>query len=482
MRTVSENSKKDSVLKNLFSSDVKYRFESFNLYDYLGVEKHLKKMAQKGWKLDKVSPAIWRYRRIEPTDLTYAITYVPDASEWNPEPTDSQLTLEEYCAEAGWEKIGDWEQMQIFCSDEQKPIPIETDETLRLDMIEKSMKKSFLPAQFVILIMMTILLVQHVSLWFSYHRLEYLAQDSKLLLIIFLIFTIGLILFNLVSYFSWSKKSKQAIEHGDGCVQAKYQTVHRFSLVVTGLFVVTFLVTFVQDNGNGAGSFFALYLGLFFLFMLIIEAARRAMRRLGLSKIANLVITFLMAILLAFAIVGITIFVSLSNGWLADQPAAVYTNEDGIKFEIYRDELPLTVEDLQDVTHPNYSYQAKENSSILVSYGEYRQNKWGIAEPHLPWLDYEVTDVKVAPLYDFCLNSYLEVDERTKHLFSEDTGYKETDAVPWSADTAYQNYIDGVAVSEWILCKNNCIVWINTDMELDETQMAIVGEKLLNIE
>ncbi len=481
MRATTEKPNKESVLKNILSGDVKYRFENFMLYDYLGVEKHLKKMAQKGWKLDKVNPAVWRYRRIEPTDLTYAITYVPDASGWNPEPTDSQLTLEEYCAEAGWEKIGDWEQMQIFCSTEERPIPIETDEALRLEMIQKSMKKSFLPSQFVILIMMTILLAQHVSLWFSYHRLEYLAQDSKLLLIIFLAFTIGLILFNLANYFSWSKKSKQALEHGEGCVEAKYQIVQKFSLVVTALFVIAFLITFVQDNGNGAGSFFAVYIGLFFLLMFVVEIARRAMRRLGLSKIANLIITFVLAILLAFAIVGVTIFVSLSNGWLTDQPTAVYTTKDGMEFEIYRDELPLTVEDLQGVTHPNYSYQAEGSSSMLVSYYEYRQTMWpGLSETHLPSMDYEVTDVKFAPLYEFCLNSHIEEDEGAKQAFGEGTAYREVDAAPWGADTAYQYYLGDIYVNEWVLCKDDRIVRLNTDHELDAKQMQIVGEKLLN--
>ena len=106
-------------MKLFGDKDVKRRLETFLLFDYRGVEKHLSKMAQNGWKLEEVGRYSWKYRRIEPADLKYAVTYVPDASDLNPEPTDNQLTLEEYCAEAGWEKAHRGEQEAPWPKEEQ---------------------------------------------------------------------------------------------------------------------------------------------------------------------------------------------------------------------------------------------------------------------------------------------------------------------------------------------------------------------------
>ena len=72
--------------------DVKYRLETFTLYDYRGVERHLEAMEAKGWRLEKTGN-LWKYRRTEPKKVHYAVTYVPEASEFNPAPTAGQENL-----------------------------------------------------------------------------------------------------------------------------------------------------------------------------------------------------------------------------------------------------------------------------------------------------------------------------------------------------------------------------------------------------
>ena len=39
--------------------DVKYRLETFTLYDYRGVERHLEAMEAKGWRLEKTGN-LWK--------------------------------------------------------------------------------------------------------------------------------------------------------------------------------------------------------------------------------------------------------------------------------------------------------------------------------------------------------------------------------------------------------------------------------------
>ena len=58
--------------------NVTYRWNTFQLYDYRGVEEHLSAMAAKGWRLEKAGNQLWTYRRAEPAKVRYAVTYSYD--------------------------------------------------------------------------------------------------------------------------------------------------------------------------------------------------------------------------------------------------------------------------------------------------------------------------------------------------------------------------------------------------------------------
>ena len=74
-----------------------------------------------GWRLERIGPYFWTYRRAEPARVTYAVTYLPGVSQFDPDPSERQASLEELCAAAGWEKVSDWGQMQIFVSERAGP-------------------------------------------------------------------------------------------------------------------------------------------------------------------------------------------------------------------------------------------------------------------------------------------------------------------------------------------------------------------------
>ena len=126
----------------------KQEWNLYQLYDYQGVERHLEAMAARGWRLERIGSAFWTYRRAEPAQVTYAVTYVSDASLFNPRPTENQENLDALCAAAGWEKVCDWAQMQIFVSEQSDPVPLETEDAVRIEAIHRSMKKEFSAQQF----------------------------------------------------------------------------------------------------------------------------------------------------------------------------------------------------------------------------------------------------------------------------------------------------------------------------------------------
>lgn len=54
---------------------------------------------------------------------------------------------------------------------------------------------------------------------------------------------------------------------------------------------------------------------------------------------------------------------------------------------------------------------------------------------------------------------------------------REMDAAPWGADAAYRVHWDGEAEKEYVVCYENVIVEVNTEWELTEGQMGIVGKR-----
>ena len=55
--------------------ETKRRMERLSFYDHTGIAAHLEKMAAKGWMLDKIGAYLWRYRRTEPKQLAFAVSY-----------------------------------------------------------------------------------------------------------------------------------------------------------------------------------------------------------------------------------------------------------------------------------------------------------------------------------------------------------------------------------------------------------------------
>ena len=70
-----------------------FRIEPLSVYDHTGIEKRLADMARKGWLLERIVPMAWVYRRIEPRELHFSVTYYPKASEFDPEPSEGQRTF-----------------------------------------------------------------------------------------------------------------------------------------------------------------------------------------------------------------------------------------------------------------------------------------------------------------------------------------------------------------------------------------------------
>ena len=100
------------------------RFEHFRFYDYTGIARHLKSMAEKGCLLKECGRVFWRYEAIPPQKIHFAVTYRPELSDFDPLPDRNRELYRELCESAGWTRIASRQSMQIFCSRDSKPVPL----------------------------------------------------------------------------------------------------------------------------------------------------------------------------------------------------------------------------------------------------------------------------------------------------------------------------------------------------------------------
>jgi hypothetical protein len=75
----------------------KRRMEFISFYNHTGLEKHFAKMAKKGWLIESMTNYYWTYRKIEPKDIHFCVTYYPRASDFDAVPSQKQQIFHEFC-------------------------------------------------------------------------------------------------------------------------------------------------------------------------------------------------------------------------------------------------------------------------------------------------------------------------------------------------------------------------------------------------
>lgn len=454
--------------------DVKYCLETFTLYDYRGVERHLEAMEAKGWRLEKTGN-LWKYRRTEPRKVHYAVTYVPEASEFNPAPTAGQENLAELCAAAGWEKAADWFQMQIFRSEQPDPMPLETEETVRLEVLQRAIRKNFLPSSLLVTVLGVVMLAMQIRIVWR-DPIDTLTRTSRLfpiLLWLLVVFSAG---GNLLDYALWLRRSKKSVAQGGPCAPGGgYRWLAKVSWAVLGVLLVGYAASMLGESSPQMLAFVGVYFALTLLLIALVRGTQKGLRRVGASKHLNMGLTLAVDVVGALVLIGgLMAVVTLGifrYHWFQRTPVDTYDTGNYV-FHIYHDKLPLTIEDLTGETYSGYSYEREERASFLLGYLEGRQ--WHVPDGTQSLeLDYEILDVKAEFLYDWCLEQYLE-----EYADDQEREYRPEDPSPWGAEAAYRLWWDEEAYHRWILCFDGRIVKLNPDWTLTPEQMALAGERL----
>lgn len=123
--------------------NTKRKLEFFAPYDYDGMTSHFEEMAAEGWLIEKVRGNLWKYKKIQPQKLKFAVTHFENYTFNEAAPDNGQSEFVEMCQASGWQLTAYYQTMMVFATSDENAVPIETDPMVQLKNIDKSVKPMF---------------------------------------------------------------------------------------------------------------------------------------------------------------------------------------------------------------------------------------------------------------------------------------------------------------------------------------------------
>lgn len=122
----------------------KYTFCQFREYETQAFAEYLEMMAAKGWFLESIYNRLCQcFEKGEPRRLKFSVVILPPGTDNDSPYREEAVQLRELCEEAGWHLQYGGSLWQVFYSEVENPLPIETDLSLQLK-IQKSVSLSYM--------------------------------------------------------------------------------------------------------------------------------------------------------------------------------------------------------------------------------------------------------------------------------------------------------------------------------------------------
>ncbi len=452
--------------------ETKRQLSLHSFYDHTGIEGHLARMAERGWLLCGIGQLFWHYRRIEPRQITFSVCYFPQATIYDPRPSEKQEEFYDLCAHAGWTLAGESGQLQVFYHQGEDPTPIDTDPALEVEAIHQSAKKTFLLANF-LLVGVAVMNLGMLLFRLRDDPVSTLANGSTLLSVLAFAVVLLNCVVELCAYFLWRHRARRAAERGEFLPTRSRVWLQRLLLAVLLPAGAWWFAGMLRDGGGGLAA--VSMLGVIGM-MAAVLGVRKLLKGAGVSAKANLRGTLA-------ACVVLSILFTAAIPWFVVR--GLNSRPDPTP-----EELPLSVADLLEGDFSGYTRSWQGVQSPLL--GRYAAYEWPLGPtgrfPDPVHLDYEVIQVKLPALYELCRETKLhERDDwgGNPEDFWYGYAYAPVDPAPWGAEEVYQ-WLPGDGTdkeadnNQYLLFYPDRVVEISLQWDQPPTpeQMAAVGEKL----
>lgn len=444
--------------------DTKRCIEWLAFYDRCGMEQHLEKMAEDGWMLEKLTPFFWQYHRISPARLHFTITYFEKASIYDRVLPAGQQAYLEYCQKEGWHLAANSAQFQVFYSEEEDPVPIETDAMLQVENVHSVMKRTQIPALFLVLFVAVMQLFMYLQQVFEYPETE-LANNLTLSILFLSSTAVLLCTEQICGYFLWHHEAKKAAALDGSFYEGGHCMWFQKFAIVLGVINALFLIYAIVASGRwliGILAFIVLpavvCIGLW---------TRNTLTQKGVSKRINIIVTFALITVLIFLLIAGIIFVGVVTAIRSP-----LTEEDA------RTKVPLVISDLVETDDTEYEIDYDRDHSFLLDRIEVEYNLEDyIDDEDVPQINYTLTKIKAAAIYDLCFdailrkNQELELGGAAKYVLEKDTSL-------WGAEKVYCLYRGERSYYYYIVCWQDRIsevrfYWQPTDAEIVKAAKAL---------
>lgn len=445
--------------------NTRYEYPLYAFYDHTGMARHLEKMAAKGWMLEKIrTNGLWRYRRMEPKKLRFAVTYFPSASDFDAVPGEDQQTFYDLCQAAGWEFVAQTFQMQVFCNAQEDPVPLETDPKIQVENIDEAMWRGYMWG-IVISLAVAGMGILGVLNFLDNHPLRTLSRYFVIYLF-FLSITLGLTQgADLLNYHLWRRKALRLAEEEGRFLPVR--SLRPWMNLTFGAVDLLLFLPFLGGNEWLMGLGTLLFVGAILLCYRVAYASRDYMKRRGLRAGFNRVVTFLLTFLLISGVQWVH-NVNFEDRAFGLHPSVTYEYK-GRTCTAYCDDLRLTIGALTGGDDTQYSNRAYEMGTPLASIVSGYQSRRQDAPADIPKLFYY--HVYRSSL-DFALEEVMEwtsYDVRASRLSDDLKEEQSVDPAPYGAQAAW--YRRHSTSYQYLLRYEDSVLQLYFDWEPTEEQL-----------
>lgn len=451
----------------------KQRWENFVFYDTESITAHLEDMAQKGWALVDVTRSFWTYEKIQPEKRTYCTAFYPANRVYAPNAQDKQAEYIAYCEQAGWHYVTNWDNMLIFYTTAENPVPLETDEALRLEATHKAMQRTWLTAYGLlgILLLLNVMFYVFSLIDDPLHTLaDGMALFQNILFAIVLVYTCVAIF----SYLQWRRKSLSAVESGGTClpVNRNVQRFQKFFFPIEIFAVLWFcLDRFLTDDMMTPAVVIAFAVVLLLLWLLFQKV------HLPVKACVTALVFLAAMIPMFYTMVSLSLKVeeareNHTNPW-GKLYVATLPNGERKNILLQTDEIPLTITDLKDVPEgiPYSTARQEESSPLATKQTCLQEIPDGVAQA--PQMHYEIMDLSLDFLTSHCLRAYEKQDTNA------DTSLTYEPIALSGTDGAWQLCKNGAPLPQYLFYKDNRIVLLRPDWGISQKELEQAASILL---
>lgn len=443
-------------------------------HNYEDFEKRLERYAKEGLILNKIGGSLITLEKAQPKDLKYTVTYFKEGDYFNSQLSDNQLTYLDYAKESGWDFVCSHAQLHIFSSTLENPVPFETDEQEKLDNIHECMNKRFIKP-YIILSCLLILRLALRIYELTLNPIKFFEDSFTIAALIYSAVLILFLLYMILSYLNWHRKSQKSIDLGEGIVKQRSKITKAIEYSFYFIFAVVFFSSsfiMLQDSNLKIVAIIIAYLvGIFALFKLLVHIQKRLNVPAKINKIITITIHLIVSIICFSGIMymgfqyGSNIFETISS-----------------ENFVTKYDFPLTCEQLyQGENDDNYSFELDVTNTIFLKEEEYTQEILDEFSVYgeVNQLSYTIYTSWFDGVEDYVFNNM--IDEYTSYAFLD--FYEELDNELFGTQQAYIFKFNANGDSSiYILAYEDMVVYLNCDVELDENDSKVVQKCLLELE